>query len=219
MCHLSVWCFYSVDLWDTKYSTCLVATKQRKEDKQWTHTHCLIHLSLLKENSSPYNQYIRLWPSGLLRRVVFWLCTSVSEEHTVSIFKVERRVVRVLMGYNRGSWRSRQGAQEDDCTVQQPTRPSCENIGPTIRVQSIVEWSIAVILTQFEVLLNGVPTILADVQLLGEITNIIRTQTLLDACKEVGVDSVSKLRENQVYMLMSRHQNIVQNHDITVGHK
>jgi hypothetical protein len=41
----------------------------------------------------------RYWCAGLLRSVAFWLYTKVSEEHTASIFGIEVKRVRKVMGY------------------------------------------------------------------------------------------------------------------------
>jgi hypothetical protein len=54
-----------------------------------------------------------------------------------------------------------------------------------------------------------------DVNLLGDITDSIKknTETLIDASKEVGLEVNT---EKTKYMLLSRHQNASQNHDIKI---
>jgi hypothetical protein len=42
------------------------------------------------------------------------------------------------------------------------------------------------------------------------------TQTLIDASKEVGLEVNT---EKTKYMLLSRHQNLIQNHDIKIGNR
>jgi hypothetical protein len=69
--------------------------------------------------------------------------------------------------------------------------------------------------------LNGTHQLLVcadDVNILGD--NIRRyhkeknTQTLIDACKEVGLEENT---EKIKYMLLSRHQNAGQNYNINIG--
>jgi hypothetical protein len=65
--------------------------------------------------------------------------------------------------------------------------------------------------------LNGTHQLLAyadDVNLLGDYIDTIKnTETLIDASMEVGLEiNVEKTK----YMLLSRHQNVGQNRDITV---
>jgi ABC-type siderophore export system fused ATPase/permease subunit len=56
----------------------------------------------------------------------------------------------------------------------------------------------------------------ADVNLLGDNVDVLKknTQTLIDASKEVGLEVNT---EKTKYMLLSRHQNAGQNHDIKIG--
>jgi hypothetical protein len=66
--------------------------------------------------------------------------------------------------------------------------------------------------------MNGTHQLLAyadDVNLLGDNINTIKkTQTLIDASKEVGLEiNIDKTK----YMLQSRHQNIGQNRDIEIA--
>jgi hypothetical protein len=54
-----------------------------------------------------------------------------------------------------------------------------------------------------------------DVNLLGDNVDAIKnTQTLIDASKEIGLQVDA---EKTKYMLLSRHQNAGQNHDIKIG--
>jgi hypothetical protein len=55
-----------------------------------------------------------------------------------------------------------------------------------------------------------------DVNLLGDDIDTIQknTQTLVDAGKEVGLEVNT---EKTKYMLLSRHQNVGQNHDMKIG--
>jgi hypothetical protein len=57
-----------------------------------------------------------------------------------------------------------------------------------------------------------------DVSLLGDSVDTTKkkTQTLIDATKEVGVEVNT---EKTKYMLLSRHQNAWQNHDINIGNR
>jgi hypothetical protein len=54
--------------------------------------------------------------------------------------------------------------------------------------------------------------------LLGDNVDTIKknTQTLIDAGKEVGLEVTT---EKTKYMLLSRHQNAGQNHDIKIGNR
>jgi hypothetical protein len=67
--------------------------------------------------------------------------------------------------------------------------------------------------------LNGTHQLLVyadDVNLLDDSVDTIKknTQTLIDASKEVGLEiNTEKIK----YMLLSRHQNAGQNHDIKTG--
>jgi hypothetical protein len=56
------------------------------------------------------------------------------------------------------------------------------------------------------------------VNLLGDSVDTINknTQTLIDASKEVGLEVNA---EETKYMLLSRHQNAGQNHDIKMGNR
>jgi ribosomal protein S2 len=57
-----------------------------------------------------------------------------------------------------------------------------------------------------------------DVNLQGDSVDTIKknTQTLIDASKEVGLEvNIEKTK----YMLLSRHQNAGQNHDIKIGNR
>jgi hypothetical protein len=69
--------------------------------------------------------------------------------------------------------------------------------------------------------LNGTYQLLAyadDVNLLGDNIDTIKncTVTLIDACKEVGLEiNVEKTK----YMLLSRHQNVGQNRDIKIANR
>jgi hypothetical protein len=67
--------------------------------------------------------------------------------------------------------------------------------------------------------LNGTHQLLVyadDVNLLGDNIDIIKrnTQTLIDASKQVGLEVKT---EKTKYMLLSRHQNVRQKHDITIA--
>jgi hypothetical protein len=69
--------------------------------------------------------------------------------------------------------------------------------------------------------LNGTPQLLVhadDVNLLGDNIDTAKknTQTLIDASKEVGLEVNP---EKTKCMLLSRHQNSGQNHDIKIGNK
>ncbi|PNF23216.1 hypothetical protein B7P43_G02735 [Cryptotermes secundus] len=69
--------------------------------------------------------------------------------------------------------------------------------------------------------LNGTHQLLVyadDVNLLGDNVDTIKknTQTLIDASKEVGLEVNT---EKTKYMLLSRHQNAGQNHDIKIGNR
>jgi hypothetical protein len=57
-----------------------------------------------------------------------------------------------------------------------------------------------------------------DVNLLGDNTDTIKknTETLMDASKEVGLEVNT---EETKYMLLSRHQNVGQNHDIKIANR
>jgi hypothetical protein len=57
-----------------------------------------------------------------------------------------------------------------------------------------------------------------DVNLLGDSVDTIKknTQTLIDASKEVSLEVST---EKTKYMLLSRHQNSEENHDINVGNR
>jgi hypothetical protein len=56
-----------------------------------------------------------------------------------------------------------------------------------------------------------------DVYLLGDnIDTIKNTETLIDAGKEVGLDVNAKKAK---YMLLSRHQNAGQNHNIKIANR
>jgi hypothetical protein len=69
--------------------------------------------------------------------------------------------------------------------------------------------------------LNGTHQPLAyadDVNLLGDIIDTIKenTESLIDASKEIGLEiNVEKTK----YMLLSRHQNVVQNRDIKIANR
>jgi hypothetical protein len=69
--------------------------------------------------------------------------------------------------------------------------------------------------------LNGTQQLLVyadDVNLLVDNihTNKRNTQTVIDACKEVSLEINT---EKAMYMLLSRHQNAEQNHDIIIANK
>jgi hypothetical protein len=69
--------------------------------------------------------------------------------------------------------------------------------------------------------LNGTHQLLVyadDVHLLGDNIDTIKknTQTLIDASKEVGLEVNT---EKTKYMLLSRHQNAVQNHVIKIANR
>jgi hypothetical protein len=69
--------------------------------------------------------------------------------------------------------------------------------------------------------LNGTHQLLVyvdDVNLLGDNIDTIQknTQTLSDTSKEVGVEENT---EKTKYMLLSRHQNAGQNHDIKIANR
>jgi hypothetical protein len=52
--------------------------------------HLLLSLDpsiLMKDLRFSLQREFRLWSSGLLRYVDFWLCTNVSEDHAASIFR------------------------------------------------------------------------------------------------------------------------------------
>jgi ribosomal protein S2 len=57
-----------------------------------------------------------------------------------------------------------------------------------------------------------------DVNLVGDNIDTTKknTQTLIDASKEVGLEVNAKKTK---YMLLSRHQNAEQNHDIKIGNR
>jgi hypothetical protein len=57
-----------------------------------------------------------------------------------------------------------------------------------------------------------------DVNLLGDNTDTVKknTETLIDASKEVGLEVNT---EKTKYMLLSRHQNAGQNHDMKIANK
>jgi hypothetical protein len=66
--------------------------------------------------------------------------------------------------------------------------------------------------------LNGTHHLLVyaeDVNLLGDNVDTMKknTETSIDASKEVGLDVNT---EKTKYMLLSRHQNVGQNHDIKI---
>jgi hypothetical protein len=72
-----------------------------------------------------------------------------------------------------------------------------------------------------ELKLNGTHQLLAyadDVNLLGDNKDIIKrnTQTFIDASKEVGLEENA---EKTKYMLLSRHQNVCQYHNIKICSK
>jgi ribosomal protein S2 len=56
------------------------------------------------------------------------------------------------------------------------------------------------------------------VNLLGDNKDTIKkiTQTLIDACKEVGLEVNT---EKTKYMLLSRHRNAGQNHDVKIANR
>jgi phage tail sheath gpL-like len=67
--------------------------------------------------------------------------------------------------------------------------------------------------------LNGTHQLLVyadDVNILGDNADTIKKniQTLIDASKEVGLEVNS---EKTMYILLSRHQNAGQNHDIKIA--
>jgi hypothetical protein len=69
--------------------------------------------------------------------------------------------------------------------------------------------------------LNGTHQLLVyadDVNLLGDNVDAIKknTRTLTDASKEVGLEVNA---EETKFMLLSRHQNAGQNHDIKIGNR
>jgi hypothetical protein len=69
--------------------------------------------------------------------------------------------------------------------------------------------------------LNGTHQLLVyadDVYLLGDNIDIIKKniETLIDASKEVGLEVNT---EKTKYMLLSRHQNVGQNHDIKIDNR
>jgi site-specific DNA-adenine methylase len=69
--------------------------------------------------------------------------------------------------------------------------------------------------------LNGTHQLLVyadDVNLLDDNIDTIKrnTQHLIDASKEVGLEANT---EKTKYMLLSRHQNAGQNHDIKIGNR
>jgi hypothetical protein len=53
-----------------------------------------------------------------------------------------------------------------------------------------------------------------QLQIYADDVNLQDTQTLIDASKEVGLEVNT---EKTKYMLLSRHQNAGQNHDLNVG--
>jgi hypothetical protein len=57
-----------------------------------------------------------------------------------------------------------------------------------------------------------------DMNLLGDNTDIIKknAQNLIDTIKEVGLEVNT---EQTMYMLLSRHQNAAQNHDINIANR
>jgi hypothetical protein len=74
---------------------------------------------------------------------------------------------------------------------------------------------------QVEIKLNGTHQLLIyadDVNLLGDNIDTIKknTETFTDASKEVGPEVNTKKTK---YMLLSRHQNSGQNHDIKIGNR
>jgi hypothetical protein len=67
--------------------------------------------------------------------------------------------------------------------------------------------------------LNGTHQLLVcadDVNLLGDNIDTIKkkTETLIGGCKEVGLEVNAEKRN---YLLLSRHQNAGQNHNINIG--
>jgi hypothetical protein len=69
--------------------------------------------------------------------------------------------------------------------------------------------------------LNGAHQLLVyadDVNLLGNNIDTIKknTKTLIDACKEVSLEVNA---EKTKYMLLSRHQNAGQNHNMNICHR